>query len=69
MWHSWQRKRYELTVEKRGGILERTRRRWEGNILSWSWKNSIGGHETNSLAQNKEKRLAVLNAVIHLGFH
>ena len=46
------------------GTLERYRRRWEGNIMSRSWKNSVGGHGLDSLAQNKAKRRAVLNAVI-----
>jgi hypothetical protein len=57
---------YKVLVEKPEGkgTLERYRRRWEGNIMSWSWKNSVGGHGLDSLAQNKAKRRTVLNAVI-----
>ena len=69
MWHVWGNRKgaYWGTVEKPKGkrLLERRRRRWEDNI-----KIDLGevgwGMDWMDLAQDRDRRHAVVNAVTNL---
>jgi hypothetical protein len=69
MWHAWERRKvYKVLVGNSEGRrpLGRPRRRWEDGIRMDLGRIGLGGVDWIRLAQDRDRWLAVLSAVMNL---
>jgi hypothetical protein len=68
MWHVWGRGVYRIFARKTEGKrpLVRPRRRWENNIKMDLQEVGWEGMDWTELAQDRDRRRALVNAVMNL---